>query len=55
MDGQAELVDRASEVVAGFDLDAVLTLGPAVDRDAVRVPAGVEVVAFADTIPSWRT
>jgi UDP:flavonoid glycosyltransferase YjiC (YdhE family) len=48
MAGQAELIDRVCEAAAGLDLDAVLTLGPAVDRDAVRVPDGVEVVGFAD-------
>ena len=48
MDGQAELIDRVCEATAGLDLDAVLTLGPAVDRHAVRVPDSVEVVGFAD-------
>jgi UDP:flavonoid glycosyltransferase YjiC (YdhE family) len=47
-DGQAALIDRVCEAAAGLDLDAVLTLGPAVDRDAVRVPDKVEVVGFAD-------
>jgi UDP:flavonoid glycosyltransferase YjiC (YdhE family) len=48
MGGQTELIDRACEAVADLDLDTVLTLGPAVDRDAVRVPENVEVAAFAD-------
>jgi UDP:flavonoid glycosyltransferase YjiC (YdhE family) len=48
MGGQPELIDRVCEAVADLDLDAVLTLGPAVDRDGVRVPENVEVVAFAD-------
>jgi hypothetical protein len=48
MDGQAALIDRACEAVAGLDVEAVLTLGPAVDRAAVRIPDGVEAVAFAD-------
>lgn len=48
MAGQAELIGRVCEAAAGLDLDAVLTLGPAVDRDAIRVPDGVEVVGFAD-------
>jgi UDP:flavonoid glycosyltransferase YjiC (YdhE family) len=47
MGGQPELIDRVCEAVADLDLDAVLTLGPAVDRDGVRVPENVEVVAFA--------
>jgi hypothetical protein len=46
MDGQAALIDRVCDAAAGLDLDAVLTLGPAVDRDAVRVPDGVAVVGF---------
>jgi UDP:flavonoid glycosyltransferase YjiC (YdhE family) len=35
-------------MVAGLVIQATLTLGPAVDRDAVRAPDGVEVLAFAD-------
>ncbi len=46
--GQKALIDRVCEAVADLDLDAVLTLGPTVDHDAVRVPDNVEVVAFAD-------
>jgi UDP:flavonoid glycosyltransferase YjiC (YdhE family) len=48
MEGQAALIDRVCEAVAGLDLDAVLTLGPAVDRDTLRVPGSVEVLNFAD-------
>jgi UDP:flavonoid glycosyltransferase YjiC (YdhE family) len=48
MEGQAALIDRVCEGVARLDADAVLTLGPAVDREAVRVPDSVEVLAFAD-------
>jgi MGT family glycosyltransferase len=48
MDGQAELIERVCEAVAGLDLDAVLTLGPAVAPDSVEVPDNVEVVQFAD-------
>jgi hypothetical protein len=55
MDGQAELIDRVCEAAAGLDIDAVLTLGPAVDRDAVRVPEGVEVVGLPTTIRSCPT
>jgi UDP:flavonoid glycosyltransferase YjiC (YdhE family) len=46
--GQAALINRVCEAVAGLGLDAVLTLGPAVDRDALFVPNGVEVLDFAD-------
>ena len=48
MEGQAALIDRVSEAIAGLDVDAVLTLGHAVDPDAVHVPEGVEVLPFAD-------
>jgi hypothetical protein len=48
MDGQPALIDRVCEGVAAVDADAVLTLGPAVDRDAVRVPDNVDVMTFAD-------
>jgi Erythromycin biosynthesis protein CIII-like, C-terminal domain len=48
MDGQAALIDRVCEAVAGLDLEAVLTLGPTIARESVRVPDNVEVVAFAD-------
>jgi Erythromycin biosynthesis protein CIII-like, C-terminal domain len=48
MDGQVELIERACEAVADLDADAVLTLGQAVARDAVGVPDGIEVIAYAD-------
>jgi UDP:flavonoid glycosyltransferase YjiC (YdhE family) len=48
MEGQTALIDRVCEAIARLDLDAVLTLGPAVDPDAVQVPDGVEALAFAD-------
>jgi UDP:flavonoid glycosyltransferase YjiC (YdhE family) len=48
MEGQAALIDRVCKAVAGLDLDAVLTLGPAVDPASVEVPDNVEVAQFAD-------
>jgi UDP:flavonoid glycosyltransferase YjiC (YdhE family) len=48
MDGQAALIERVGEAVADLDLDAVLTLGPAVDPASVQVPDRVDVVDFAD-------
>jgi UDP:flavonoid glycosyltransferase YjiC (YdhE family) len=48
MDGQPELIDRVCEAVAGLGLSATLTLGPAVERAAVTVPDGIEVLAVAD-------
>lgn len=46
--GQREVIDRCCEAVAGLDVDAVLTLGPAVDPRELRIPDNVEAVAFAD-------
>jgi UDP:flavonoid glycosyltransferase YjiC (YdhE family) len=48
MNGQRALIDRVCEAVAGLDLDVVLTLGPAVDHDDIRVPDNVAVLPFAD-------
>lgn len=48
MEGQTALIDRVGEAVAGLDLEAVLTLGPAVEPGAVHLPDGVQAVAFAD-------
>jgi MGT family glycosyltransferase len=48
MGGQPALIDRVCKAVAGLDVDAVLTLGPAVGRDSVHVPDNIEVLAFAD-------
>lgn len=48
MHGQTALIERVCDAIADFDVDAVLTLGPAIDRDAVRIPEGVDVIEFAD-------
>jgi UDP:flavonoid glycosyltransferase YjiC (YdhE family) len=48
MRGQERLVERACEAAASLNREALLTLGPAVPREAVRIPDGVEVVAAAD-------
>jgi UDP:flavonoid glycosyltransferase YjiC (YdhE family) len=48
MEGQPALIERACAAVAELGVDAVLTLGPAVQAGALRVPDGVEVLAFAD-------
>lgn len=48
MEGQPALVDRVCAAVAGLDVDAILTLGPALDRHALDVPDGIEVLAFGD-------
>lgn len=48
MEGQTALIERVCDAIATLDLDLTLTLGPAVDTAAVRVPAGVELLAVAD-------
>jgi UDP:flavonoid glycosyltransferase YjiC (YdhE family) len=48
MDGQPELINRVVAAVADLELDALLTLGPAVDPDVVQVPANVRVMAFGE-------
>ena len=48
MAGQEALIERVGEAVADLELDALLTLGPVVDRLAVRLPHSVEVVGHGD-------
>ena len=48
MDDQPALVDRVCTAVAGLDVDAVLTLGPALDRDQLDVPDEIEVLDVGD-------
>ena len=48
MGGQTQLIDRVCEGVADLDVDALLTLGGVVEREAVRVPDSIEVMAFGD-------
>jgi UDP:flavonoid glycosyltransferase YjiC (YdhE family) len=48
MEDQPALVERVCAAVAGLDVHAVLTLGPALDRDALDVPDGIEVLDFGD-------
>jgi UDP:flavonoid glycosyltransferase YjiC (YdhE family) len=48
MAGQPALIERACAAVAGLGVRPTLTLGPAVDREAVHLPGDVEVLAFAD-------
>jgi UDP:flavonoid glycosyltransferase YjiC (YdhE family) len=48
MDGQPALIERVCAAVASTGVRPTLTLGPAVDRDAVRVPDDVEALPFAD-------
>jgi UDP:flavonoid glycosyltransferase YjiC (YdhE family) len=48
MDGQLAAVSRACAAIPGTGLQAVLTLGPAVAREAVNVPPDVEILEWAD-------
>lgn len=48
MEGQTTLIDRVCRAIGEMDIEAILTLGPAVDRNALRDPNGVRVLAYAD-------
>jgi MGT family glycosyltransferase len=48
MQGQASLIQRVCEALAGLEVNAILTLGPAVSAEAIRVPSNVEVVSYAE-------
>ena len=48
MEGQLELINRVVDAVSDLELDAVLTLGCAVDPGGVRVPENVRVITCAD-------
>ena len=48
MEGQTALVQRVCDALASDELDAILTLGPAVSAAEIRVPHNVDVVQYAD-------
>jgi MGT family glycosyltransferase len=48
MRGQTGLVQRVCDAIAAEDVDAILTLGPAVNAEAIRVPSNVEARSYAD-------
>jgi UDP:flavonoid glycosyltransferase YjiC (YdhE family) len=48
MPGQVDLIHRVCEAIAGQELDAMITLGPAVSPDAIRAPHNIEVIPYAD-------
>lgn len=48
MDGQAALIQRVCDAIAGDEMDAILTLGPAVSAKAIRVPRNIETIPYAD-------
>jgi UDP:flavonoid glycosyltransferase YjiC (YdhE family) len=48
MQGQVDLIQRVCDALAGQAFDAVLTLGPAVSRQAIDTPRNIESIAYAD-------
>jgi MGT family glycosyltransferase len=48
MQSQVDLIQRACDALDGQAVDAVLTLGPAVSREAIRAPRNIEAIAYAD-------
>jgi MGT family glycosyltransferase len=48
MQGQTALVQRVCDAIAGQDVDAIVTLGPAVSAEAIHVPHNVETKSYAD-------
>ena len=48
MQGQVALIQRVCDAIAGLAVDAILTLGPAVSAEAIRVPCNVEASPYRD-------
>ena len=48
MDGQRQLVQRVCDAVAAIGVEAVLTLGPALDTAPLRLASNIELLPFAD-------
>jgi UDP:flavonoid glycosyltransferase YjiC (YdhE family) len=48
MQGQVALIQRVCDAIAGQAVSAVLTLGPAVDAKAIRVPRNIEASPYGD-------
>jgi MGT family glycosyltransferase len=48
MQGQVALIQRVCDALAGQAVDAILTLGPAVSAEAIRVPANIEASPYGD-------
>jgi UDP:flavonoid glycosyltransferase YjiC (YdhE family) len=48
MQGQMALIQQVCDAIAGQAVDAILTLGPAVSPQAIRVPRNIETVPYAD-------
>jgi UDP:flavonoid glycosyltransferase YjiC (YdhE family) len=48
MQGHEALVQRVCDAIADAEVDGILTLGPAVSPEALRVPPNVEAISHAD-------
>jgi UDP:flavonoid glycosyltransferase YjiC (YdhE family) len=48
MQGQEALIQRVCRAIAGLTVDAILTLGPAVRAEAIRVPPNIEASPYSD-------
>lgn len=48
MQGQAGLIQRVCDAMAGQDVEVILTLGPAVSVGDILAPSNVEVVPYSD-------
>jgi UDP:flavonoid glycosyltransferase YjiC (YdhE family) len=48
MRGQVALIQRVCDALAGQAVDAVLTLGPAVNAETIDAPSSIETVPYAD-------
>jgi UDP:flavonoid glycosyltransferase YjiC (YdhE family) len=48
MHGQPSLIQRVCDAISGEGVHGILTLGPAVSAEAIRIPGNVEMVPYAD-------
>src|SRR5215211_1194076 len=48
MQGQVALIQRVCDAIAGEAVDAILTLGPAVSAEWIRVPPNIETSPYGD-------
>src|SRR6266487_6138801 len=48
MQGQEALIQRVCDALADQPVDAILTWGPAVSAEAIRLPGNIEAIPYAD-------
>jgi UDP:flavonoid glycosyltransferase YjiC (YdhE family) len=48
MQGQVALIQRVCDAIAGQAVEAILTLGPALSAEAIRLPGNIEAIPYAD-------